>query len=80
MQDGSPDTRPLRVQVEPERIGWARLSDLIHKYDQRRVRDAKEDIDTLLVFVSSRFANLCFIHRCVRTGRIIFRCSHSFYH
>ena len=40
-----------RVQIEPERTGWARLSDLLRKYDQDRIQDAKEDIDTLLVFV-----------------------------
>ncbi|KAK7685562.1 hypothetical protein QCA50_011429 [Cerrena zonata] len=46
----SSDEKPLRVQIEPERTGWARLSDLIRRYDQRRIHDAKEDIDTLLVF------------------------------
>ena len=40
-----------RVQIESERTGWARLSDLLRKYDQDRIQDAKEDIDTLLVFV-----------------------------
>lgn len=39
------------MRIEPERTGWARLSDLFHKYDQVRIQDVKEDIDTLLVFV-----------------------------
>ncbi|KAK7690734.1 hypothetical protein QCA50_005833 [Cerrena zonata] len=36
--------------VEPERVGRTRLSDMIRKYDERRVKDVKEDIDSLLVF------------------------------
>ena len=43
-----------RVRLESERTGWARLSDLYQKYDQERVQDVKEDIDTLLVFVGIR--------------------------
>ncbi|KAK7677500.1 hypothetical protein QCA50_019506 [Cerrena zonata] len=39
-----------KVQVEPDRKGWARLSDMYHKYDEDRIKDVKEDIDTLLVF------------------------------
>ncbi|KAK7677502.1 hypothetical protein QCA50_019508 [Cerrena zonata] len=39
-----------KVQIEPDRKGWARLSDVYHKYDEDRIRDTKEDIDTLLVF------------------------------
>ena len=41
-----------RVRLDSERTGWARISDLYQKYDQARVQDVKEDIDTLLVFVS----------------------------
>ena len=37
--------------MEPDRKGWARLDDMYHKYDEERIKDAKEDIDTLLVFV-----------------------------
>ena len=40
-----------KVQVEPDRKGWARLADMYHKYDEDKIRDAKEDIDTLSVFV-----------------------------
>ena len=39
------------MQVEPDSKGWARLLDMYHKYDEDKIRDAKEDIDTLLVFV-----------------------------
>ena len=50
MQQGGKNT-PVQVQIEPERKGWAQLVDMYHKYDEDRIRDAKEDIDTLLVFV-----------------------------
>ena len=40
-----------RVQIEPEHKGWGRLADMYRTFDEDRVRDAKEDIDTLLVFV-----------------------------
>ena len=40
-----------RVQVEPDRKGWARLADMYYKYDEDKIRDAKEDINILLVFV-----------------------------
>ncbi|CAL1716593.1 unnamed protein product [Somion occarium] len=39
-----------RVQVEPERTGWARIADMVRKYDEDKIKDVKEDIDTLLVF------------------------------
>ena len=45
-------TTPVQVQIEPDRKGWAQLVDMCRKYDEDRIRDAKEDIDTLLVFVS----------------------------
>ena len=41
-----------RVQIEPGRIGWARLADLVRLKHTEKVTDMKEDIDTLLVFVS----------------------------
>ena len=41
-----------RVRIEPERTGWARIYDLVRQFDKDRVIDVKEDIDTLLVFVS----------------------------
>ena len=40
-----------RVRIEPERTGWARISDLLRQNDEMAVQDVKEDIDTLLVFV-----------------------------
>ena len=44
-----------RVRIEPERTGWARMYDLVRQVDKDRVADIKEDIDTLLVFVSFSF-------------------------
>ena len=54
-QDGSKDEvdKVQRVRIEPERTGWARIYDLVRQVDKDRVADIKEDIDTLLVFVSS---------------------------
>ena len=46
------DNKVQRVRIEPERTGWARMHDLVREYDKNRVVDNKEDIDTLLVFVS----------------------------
>ena len=42
-----------RVRIEPERTGWAKLYDLVRQVDKDRVEDIRDDIDTLLVFVSS---------------------------
>ena len=54
VQDGpnNTDDKVQRVRIEPERTGWARMYDLVREYDKNRIIDNKEDIDTLLVFVS----------------------------
>ena len=39
------------MQIEADRIGWWALVDKYREYDQTRIQDVKEDIDTLLVFV-----------------------------
>ena len=54
-QDGPKDEvdRVHRVRMEPERTGWAKLYDLVRQVDKDRVEDIRDDIDTLLVFVSS---------------------------
>ena len=39
------------MQVEPDRKGWGRLMDLYKEHDENRIKVAKEDIDSLLVFV-----------------------------
>ena len=41
--------------MEPERTGWAKLYDLVRQVDKDRVEDIRDDIDTLLVFVSFLF-------------------------
>ena len=33
------------------RDGWAKISKLLRQYDERKIQNCKEDIDTLLVFV-----------------------------
>ena len=54
IQDGpsNTDDKVQRVRIEPERTGWARMYDLVREVDKTRIVDNKEDIDTLLVFVS----------------------------
>lgn len=42
--------------------GWTRLSKILHTYDETKVKDCKEDIDTLLVFVSLSLD--CMDHGC----------------
>ena len=37
---------------QPE--GWAAVEHTFRDYDEQRVKDCKEDIDTLLTFVSAR--------------------------
>ena len=46
------DDKVQRVQIDPERGGWARLWNLTRQFDKDRVEGIKEDIDALLVFVS----------------------------
>ena len=54
MQDKDSETndKVQRVIIEPDRTGWARLADLVRLKHTEKVTDMKEDIDTLLVFVS----------------------------
>ena len=54
------DDKVHRVRIEPERTGWARIHDLVREYDKNRIIDNKEDIDTLLVFVSTVLISLRF--------------------
>ena len=35
--------------------GWAALAESVRAYDEEKVKDTKEDIDTLLVFVRDGF-------------------------
>lgn len=37
--------------------GWAAVGKSIREVDEEKIRDYKEDIDTILVFVSRRLAN-----------------------
>ena len=59
IQNGPNDTddKVQRVRIEPERTGWARMYDLVREVDKTRIVDNKEDIDTLLVFVSLYIAS-----------------------
>ena len=46
------------MQIEADRKGWAALVDKYREYDQTRIQDVKEDIDTLLVFVRTSIGSL----------------------
>ena len=54
-QDSSKDEqgKVQRVRIEPEQRGWAKLYDLVRQVDKDRMEDIRDEIDTLLVFVSS---------------------------
>ena len=41
-----------QVSLQSDRVGWAKISDSIRKYDEEKASDVKEDIDVLLVLVS----------------------------
>ena len=74
-----------RVRIEPERTGWARISDLLRQNDEMAVQDVKEDIDSLLVFVGllslSFFMKSTYIYlptiSFLKIGRFILCCAHS---
>ena len=66
-----------RVRIEPERTGWVRIYDLVHEFDKNRIVDTKEDIDTLLVFVSSVLLYTPLLSKLIRIGRFVLSGSHS---
>ena len=37
----------------PGLTGWAAMAKTVRDFDEEKIRDCKEDIDTLLVFVSA---------------------------
>jgi hypothetical protein len=46
----SPDVRYI---LAGQPTGWAAMAQTVRAYDEDKVKDSKEDIDTLLVFVSN---------------------------
>ena len=68
-----------RVQIEPERTGWARLADIVRLKHTEKVADMKEDIDTLLVFVSLSLLRALTLPN-VSLGRFILSCDHGIYY
>ena len=81
IQDGpnNTDDNVQRVRIEPERTGWARMYDLVREYDKNRITDNKEDIDTLLVFVSLVLASLRF-GNLIRTGWFVLSGRHRIHY
>lgn len=46
-----PSERVQKVELVGQPSGWAAMADKVRDYDEDKVKDAKEDIDTLMVFV-----------------------------
>ena len=67
------------MRNEPERTGWARMYDLVREYDKGRVSDNKEDIDTLLVFVSPSISTLG-VPNSTTIGWFVLGCRHSIHY
>jgi hypothetical protein len=54
--ESTPQSSPdVRYVLSGQPTGWAAMAQTVRAYDEDKVKDAKEDIDTLLVFVSSIF-------------------------
>jgi hypothetical protein len=54
----SPESAPhpspgVRYVLAGQPAGWAAMAETVRAYDEEKVKDTKEDIDTLLVFVSN---------------------------
>ena len=41
----------IQYVLSGQPTGWAAMANAVREYDEERVKDCKEDIDTLLVFV-----------------------------
>ena len=50
--DGSPSTAVQTVHIIGQATGWAAMAEDIRNYDDDRVRECRDDIDTLMTFVS----------------------------
>lgn len=42
----------IRYVLSGQPTGWAAMASQVRDFDEEKVKDTKEDIDTLLVFVS----------------------------
>jgi hypothetical protein len=52
--ESAPDPSPdVRYVLAGQPTGWAAMAETVRAYDEEKVKDTKEDIDTLLVFVSN---------------------------
>lgn len=52
--------KPIILAGQP--VGWAGMAKDVREFDQEEVRQGKEDVDTLLVFVSARVTIPCACH------------------
>ena len=68
------------MRIEPERTGSARIYDLVREFDKNRIVDNKEDIDTLLVFVSPWSYPDLACYKLLRKGWFILCGRHRIHH
>lgn len=64
----------LQYGVPGQQAGWSAMAKVVRDFDEEKVRDCKEDIDTLLVFVSLLIFSYQFLMSslCVRERRPVY--------
>lgn len=50
--EDNPQEPQVKYVLSGQPTGWAAMDKVVRDYDEEKVKDCKEDIDTLLVFVS----------------------------
>ena len=53
-QHGGPESYQdnVRFVLSGQPTGWAAMAQFVKNFDEEKIKDCKEDVDTLLVFVS----------------------------
>jgi hypothetical protein len=54
------ETSQVKYVLSGQPTGFAAMADKMREYDEEKVKDVKEDIDTLLVFVRSSYDRMLF--------------------
>jgi hypothetical protein len=54
------ETSQVKYVLSGQPTGFAAMADKMREYDEEKVKDVKEDIDTLLVFVCSSYDRMLF--------------------
>ena len=56
-EDAPSSKAPPVTIIAGQLTGWAAMAEIVRKYDAEKIEDCKDDIDTLLVFVSNERHN-----------------------